>query len=417
MVPRLSPNYDFREIWRCFLPARRNASILLEQKFCERTGHQHGYFFNYGRTGLYYLLKALAAKGKNVVVSDYTCVVVPHAIIKAGCEVKLVDTDSSTSPLCTEKLLDAIDENTCMVIITHLYGITVESEQLYKKIKSTNPSIFVLQDMAHSFFCKDANGNVVSKWGDGALFGMNISKLANSVRGGVLTLRDSTYRLAMESIIDKLQTKPATIQMFLRSLYMRGYVLAASIMFSHRFYGVLYFLQKRTRLLNKHTDYFNEKVIDLPNDCNMKPSHFQAEIGLLSMHKLNQRIKNRRAIVETYSSILQDIVKPQPGYTWSHFPALIEGSERTRTIKVYEDQHRTEIGTIINYKVSSLAIYKKMYNLNNQNCQSYASSVINLPLTIYEGLAPVRNSTSFIKKIAEEYNKQRTTCSDKPAQD
>ena len=58
-----------------------------------------------------------------------------------------------------------------MVIPTHLFGITQETRELYDYLKRTYPSIFVLQDCAHGFFCKGKNGDLVLKRAMGQFLG------------------------------------------------------------------------------------------------------------------------------------------------------------------------------------------------------------------------------------------------------
>src|SRR5690606_16134990 len=84
MIPRFSPDYRSRQMWQCLLPSRKNAVEELETLFRERTGHSAALTFRYGRTGLYFLLKALGASGKKVILPAYTCVVMAHAVALSG---------------------------------------------------------------------------------------------------------------------------------------------------------------------------------------------------------------------------------------------------------------------------------------------------------------------------------------------
>ena len=191
MIPRFSPNYSIKNIFSIFMPVNENSISYLENLFIQKTKYKNAIFFRYGRSGIYYLLKALGAKNKKVVLPSYSCVVVANAIEMSGNIPVFLDNEKNCFQPNPESYFNAIDKDTVMIIPTHLFGITQEFENEFKKIKMMYPNIFILQDCAHSFFCKDKKGNFVGKWGDGALFGMNISKLINSVKGGMLTLNDT----------------------------------------------------------------------------------------------------------------------------------------------------------------------------------------------------------------------------------
>jgi dTDP-4-amino-4,6-dideoxygalactose transaminase len=409
MVPRFSPNYGWRELFTAMLPSSTKNIEKLKQAFIARTGHDHAYLFNYGRSGLFFLLKSIGAMGKNVVVSSYTCVVVTHAIECAGYKVKLADIDHPDSPICNNNLLAAIDQDTVMVIVTNLYGITVESKELYKAIKKINPNIFVLQDMAHSFFCQDSAGNVISKWGDGALFGMNISKLVNSVKGGVLTLRNNRYVGLIDEALSK-EMKPSDLKRDLcLSFYYRFYVLATLFLFTPLMYSLLYFLQRKTSLLNKHTSYYDEHTIELPHDYNVPMSPFQAAIGRLSMASYDKRVKMRQMIAETYYSALEQTEllvvsnsrQIQNGYTWSHFPILLPEESRDGLSAELESTCGVEIGKIIDYSIDELSSYQNKYNFHCMNSRSFSRRVVNLPLCYVEGVQPLRDWKPKAKKIMD----------------
>ncbi len=194
MIPRLSPNYNIQECLSTMLPASSNNVVKLEYAFCLRTQHQNAIAFRYGRSGLYYLLKALGdGTGKYVVIPAYSCVVVAHAVVEAGYTPIFLDNEVDKLQPSNQAYFDILKEHgpqIAMIVPTHLFRITEDAQELYEYTKQHYPDIFVLQDCAHGFFCKDDNGTTAAHYGDGALFGMNISKLANSVKGGMITIID-----------------------------------------------------------------------------------------------------------------------------------------------------------------------------------------------------------------------------------
>lgn len=406
MIPRLSPNYSWKELLLCFLPSKKNAVSLLEHLMARRSCHTDAIAFRYGRSGLYYLLKALGAKNKKVIMPSYTCVVVANAVICSGNIPVFLDNAPNSFQPSPQSYFDAIDEETVMIIPTHLFGIAEEMEDLYKIVKLIYPQVFVLQDCAHSFFCSDKKGNVVTQWGDGALFGMNISKLINSVKGGILTLKDPVLTQKVRNIF------PCDRRSFLNNLMSRIYVLLTLFAFHPLFFKITFLISQKTSWLKSQTQYYDPKKISLPQDFGGGMSNFEATIGLISFSKYDKRIEIRRKIAHTYIQLIsrfsssKTIKLPEysSGFTWSHFPLIVPPSLRphlaTRLLKMCEP------GFIVDYSISSLNAYKNLNYESLPNVDTLVLSIINLPLTLAEGIL---NSRSLDKKIIKVVNEIQAT--------
>lgn len=385
------------------LPSRKDAVSLLERKMAILSGYAQGLAFRYGRSGIYFLLKALGAKGQKVIIPSYTCVVVPHAIIKSGNIPVFLDNSQNTFQPDPEEYLKAIDDETVMVVFTNLFGIAENVSEVYKKIKFKYPNVFILQDCAHSFFCTDANGDSIMRYGDGAVFGMNISKLVNSVKGGMLTIKDT-------DIANKIrELAPLKKQSVVSNLISRAYTFITCFAFSNVLYRITYTLQHKTNLLSRFTTYYNEDSIDLPNDYDYQMSNFEAEIGLLSITgKYDSRVSNRREIAQIYLKKLKDIsnqlVIKLPndniGNTWSHFPVVVRTDLKPKIIEALSQRY--EIGEIVDYSITDLTAYKSK-GFKCINSSRDAQSIINLPLTYSEGLFAPRDykkeASIFIDKL------------------
>lgn len=397
MIPRLSPNYGWKEMALSLLPCKNKAVEQLEQVMAQKAEHSQGIAFRYGRSGLYYLLKALGAQNKKVIMPSYTCVVVAHSIICSGNIPVFLDNAPGSFQPNPQDYLDAIDDQTIMIIPTHLFGITQDSENLYKKIKENHPHVFVLQDCAHSFFCEDQNANVITKWGDGALFGMNISKLVNTVKGGMLTLKDPILADKVRKIFPKKSRSSFSL------VWSRLYVLMTTLAFSPLFFRFTYFLATKSNLLKSQTQYFEENTIELPCDFDQEMSAFEATIGLLSFKKYTTRISHRRRIAQEYIKALAPLQNHiqlpsyEEGYTWSHFPILVP--EEKRQMIMEELKKYCELGTIVDYSVSSLSAYQRMNHPPHPQSLAIVPRILNLPLTIQEGIGHFTSSDKIIKQI------------------
>ncbi len=390
MIPRFSPDYRWKDFFQCFLPAKENAVHKLEQEFSKRTGQGNAVAFRYGRSGLYYLLKALGHKNKKIILPSYTCVVVAHAIVMSGNIPVFLDNKKGSfqpDPKAYIATIEKSPEDIVMIIPTHLFGIAEETRELYETVKIQYPHIFVLQDCAHSYFCKDSTKEVVTKWGDGALFGMNISKLVNSVKGGMLTLKDAelTNKVRIVYKRDDIKNK--------NSLLSRVYVMAVFFAFTSLGYGLVYWLQKNTKLLSSETDYYQDDVIDLPKDFKGQMNSFEATIGLSSLARYEQRIQDRQNLAVFYADILRPYKddgllcykEPQAGHTWSHFPVIVHDLDKMEMIiSELEKEVGVEIGRIVDYSIADMFAYQEKGYVSCPEAKYTAEHIINLPLCLNE---------------------------------
>lgn len=379
MISRILPNYNWSELFSVFLNSQGSV-VQLEELFRQKTLSAEAIAFRYGRSGLYYLLKALGIKNKKVVLPSYTCVVVAHAIVLSGNEPVFVDSQPNSPFPSVEDYLQKIDSETCMVIPTYIFGMAMDGKSLTEKIKSQRPDIFVLQDCAHSFFIEDGIREPLYSLGDGAMFGMNISKLINSVKGGMLTLKDPTLATKIRDLRKREEEVP--------SWQSRVYVFLAFWAFTFWGFKLTYQIVSRTKLLSRETDYYEAETVTLPLDFRKKMNSFEASIGISSFHKFDQRAQFRRKIARAYFDRFKDselaMVLPKrdwsEGDTWSHFPILVPAEKRDKIVAELSSLLSCQIGTIVDYSVADLPAYQGYC----PNANQFAKQVINLPLGLYE---------------------------------
>ena len=397
MIPRFSPDYRWSDLARCLAPSSKHAVTRLEGQIAAKAEHSSAVAFRYGRSGLYCLLKAIGAQNKKVILPAYTCVVVANAIVLSGNIPIFLDNEPQQFQPAPFRYLEAIDDETVMIVPTHLFGLAQETKDLYGVVKQRYPHVIVLQDCAHSFFSRDSTGEPVCTYGDAALFGMNISKLVNSVHGGALTLKDATLAGEVRSVREnETKTPPANLTDSLRA---RLYAFCSGIGFTPSIYPMVQLMTRHTSFFSSEVNYYQNDKIDLPSDF-LQPLHpFEAEIGLHSLARLEGRIAARREIAGIYLNQLKSIdgtdsiVLPNsaPGNTWSHFPVLVPDQHRGRIAKMLSREFSVEIGRIVDYSIPDLAAYRPFADRPVTEAAEAAKRVLNLPLTFREGIMPVRS--------------------------
>jgi len=153
-----------------FLGIRSGKSA--KEKFLEKIKQDYPYkecyLFGSARSSLYALLKALNYNpGSEVLLTGFTCEVVPNAIINAGCVPVYIDinsTDYCMDPSLVEK---SITVKTKAIIIQHTFGIPAQMDKLLCIANKYN--LFVIEDCAVSLGSK-FQGKLTGTFGDAAIF-------------------------------------------------------------------------------------------------------------------------------------------------------------------------------------------------------------------------------------------------------
>ncbi|MFH0922130.1 MAG: DegT/DnrJ/EryC1/StrS family aminotransferase [Fibrobacterota bacterium] len=147
------------------------------------------FVFSKGRVGLYTLLKAMGVGvGDEVIVSGYTCVMVPSAPRFLGATCRYVDIDPVTYNL-NPALLDAhLTPKTRALIIQHTYGIAQNMGPVLDWTGRNN--IPIIEDCCHAFGSR-WNGKLCGNFGVGTFFSGQWNKPFSTGLGGMLLVNDA----------------------------------------------------------------------------------------------------------------------------------------------------------------------------------------------------------------------------------
>jgi len=132
------------------------------------------------------------------------CPIVPDTFLEAGLKFEFVDIDLKT--LCMDKklALEAIknDKSISGILFVKTFGIELNTEDFYQKIKALNRNFFVIDDQCLSFpkFDFDINNSFASL----VLFSSGYSKYVDIGYGGFGFLKDIEFK---ESLQDNKNSK------------------------------------------------------------------------------------------------------------------------------------------------------------------------------------------------------------------
>ncbi len=375
MIPRLKPDLDWRELIAAFSPPRKDDVERFEHAFAEEMDQRHAIAFPYGRTGLVLLLEAMGLKGREVICPAYTCVVVPHAIVTSGNEPVFVDSQERDFNMNLDLVPQAITEKTGAIIATSIFGYPVDIDRL-DEIREQYPHIKIIQDCAHSF-AAEWKGRPVQKAGDAALFGLNISKLITSIFGGMITTDDDYLANRLRSLRDK-HLKPATLGKSLKRLF---YLLAVYLSFWPPFYGFVNWLE-RIRLLDRFVRYYDEAVIDMPDDFLEMMTKIEARVGFIQISKYRKVIEHRKKTANVYHNALKyrenyQLPPQLEGATYSHYVPRVR--ER-KTIIERALRNNIQLGELIEYSIPEMTVYQKFKHVEGDHAKLMAETTINLPV-------------------------------------
>jgi perosamine synthetase len=148
--------------------------------------YKAGYLFGSARSALYALLKSLKyEENGEVIVTGFTCDVVPNAVIQAGLIPVYADIDPKTFCMDPQAVPKLINNKTKAIIIQHTFGIPADIEALLNI--ANKHSLYVIEDCAVSLGSR-YKGNLTGTFGDAAIFSFELSKTITACRGGLLLI-------------------------------------------------------------------------------------------------------------------------------------------------------------------------------------------------------------------------------------
>lgn len=380
MIPRLKPDYNYEELIAAFSFFRKNSVCKFEEEFAKKLETEYALAFPYGRSALYAILKSLNISNQEIILPAYTCVVVANAIVHSGNIPRFVDISLDDYNMDLNLLEQNITERTGAIIATHLFGYPLNVNLLNEIVnlaeKKYGKKIRIIQDCAHSFGAK-WNEMPVNTKGDVAFYGLNVSKIISSIFGGMITTNDhELYRK-----LEKYRRQTFKTPTFLKTLKRLLYLVAVKSAFNKSIYGFINYLEEETKLIDSFTQYYQEDIIDLPQDYEDFMIDIEARVGLIQLNKYNKILKRRREIAHYYSDKLQDlkqlILPPiKDGATYSHYVIRVDNRKKYMN---YMRKRGVQLGWLIEYSIPELKAYQKWKITEYPNSNRCAQTTINLP--------------------------------------
>lgn len=169
-----------------------------EKKFAKLVGTGSASSFASGRMAFYALMEALGiAEGDEVILTAFTCSVMPNAVMKRGASPVYADMDRFTFGSSANAIQKAITSKTKLIVAQHSFGIPCDIDRIVNMAKERG--IFVVEDCAIALD-SSLRGIKVGTWGDAAIFSTDHSKPLNTVIGGMLYTQNSGIHEKVERL-------------------------------------------------------------------------------------------------------------------------------------------------------------------------------------------------------------------------
>ena len=190
--PFLPPIDDYQsylnDIWqRKWLTNMGPLANDLEMRLKSHLNLNHLLFVTNGTIALQIAIKALDLKGE-ILTTPFSFIATTSSIVWEGLKPVFVDIDEKTLNIDATKIESAINQNTCAILATHVYGNPCDVFAIEKIAKKYN--LKVIYDGAHAFGVKIKDKSIFN-FGDISTCSLHATKLYHSVEGGLIIAQNA----------------------------------------------------------------------------------------------------------------------------------------------------------------------------------------------------------------------------------
>jgi perosamine synthetase len=267
-----------------------------ESEFADLVRVPDAVAFGFGRHAIAAILDAAGlAAGDEVILSSFTCKVVPLSILERGLTPVYVDIDSTTFNLDADRVADAISERTRAILFQHTYGHPGGLARVAEI--ASEAGLLLVEDRAQTLPCAGA----VPQLGAASVYSNNLLKPLPAGSGGLATILDGALAARVRSARDRLPAAPASAG-FRHGLQ----VFAHDHLFGPRLYWPLLEL---TRLVGSsyRSRSVEEEVEGEIRRTAYRASAFQLRRGSDSLHEVEALAAHSSDLCERYERALEGI--------------------------------------------------------------------------------------------------------------
>lgn len=160
--------------------AQGKKTIEFEKAFCELTGRRYAVAVSSGSAALHLSFLALGiSEGDEVVVPDYTCVALLHAIESVGAQPVITDIDLKDFNVSVSEVKKKIRRRTKAILVPHAFGLPAQVDKLLEL------GIPLIEDATQALGAQ-VRGKPVGSFGIVSLFSFYATKMITTGEGGMV---------------------------------------------------------------------------------------------------------------------------------------------------------------------------------------------------------------------------------------
>jgi dTDP-4-amino-4,6-dideoxygalactose transaminase len=282
-----------------------------EQEFAQFLGggHVRAVSTEYGRMGLYFILKALdLPEGSEIIVPALTFWVVPEIARVAGLTPVFADVDPITFTLNPTAVERAITPRTRAVLPTHLYGMSCDMDPILELAR--RHKLKVVEDCAHSLGAQ-YKGRTVGTLGDASFFSFQAFKPLNTYGGGLAWIRDADLARRVGELADDEQwPSEKRVEAILRAGKWQQTFIRPKV-FTYSLFPIWYAASWVNAKPEERLWEDVRRLDPLPEQYRGRFTNVQAAIGRAGLRRLPEFIERTRQHARMLDEILGDV----PGIT------------------------------------------------------------------------------------------------------
>lgn len=184
----LEKKYVLKALKTNWISSEGNFVKKFEKNFSKFNRRKYGITVSNGTAALEIAVKSLNLKrNSEVLIPAFSIISTANAVIKNNLKPILVDCDLDTWNINTQEILKKITSKTKAIIITHIYGLPVDMNNILKIAKKNN--IKIIEDAAEVIGLKYHN-KICGSFGDISTFSFYANKHITTGEGGMICTND-----------------------------------------------------------------------------------------------------------------------------------------------------------------------------------------------------------------------------------
>ncbi len=174
-----------------------------EAEFARQSGAKHAIAVSSGTSSLEIILRILKVEGRDVLVPADTFMATATAVIAAGGNPVLMDSDVRTLSISPAEILRKLTANTAGIMVVHIAGIVTDAMPAIVELAKER-DLWLVEDAAHAHASR-LDGQHAGTFGIAGSFSFYPTKVMTSAEGGMIVTDDE--EMAKEARIYRDQGK------------------------------------------------------------------------------------------------------------------------------------------------------------------------------------------------------------------